>query len=126
MSWAQREMAAASFAENLRAGDDYEWGHRAAFAYAPTYNQRVSRLLSDRWGDGLLGEQPGHRQLPALAQLLDEGCRAHFLRVGPEAWVDEMVEIASDLSGLDIEGWIVTGLETVYSRSATATASPRS
>jgi pimeloyl-ACP methyl ester carboxylesterase len=38
------QMAAASFAENLRAGDDYEWGHRAAFAYAPTYNQRIGEI----------------------------------------------------------------------------------
>lgn len=37
-------MAAASFAENLRAGDDYEWGHRAAFAYAPTYNHKLAEI----------------------------------------------------------------------------------
>ncbi|MGI9237384.1 MAG: alpha/beta fold hydrolase [Woeseiaceae bacterium] len=35
------QMAADSFAENLRAGDDYEWGHRAAFAYAATYNRNL-------------------------------------------------------------------------------------
>ncbi len=38
------EMAADSFAENLRAGDDYEWGHRAAFAYAATYSERLAGL----------------------------------------------------------------------------------
>ena len=38
------QMAAASFAENLRAGDDYEWGHRAAFAYAPTYNRTLAEI----------------------------------------------------------------------------------
>jgi pimeloyl-ACP methyl ester carboxylesterase len=38
------QMAAASFAENLRAGDNYEWGHRAAFAYAPTYNQKLAEI----------------------------------------------------------------------------------
>lgn len=38
------QMAAASFAENLRAGDDYEWGHRAAFAYAPSYNRRLAEI----------------------------------------------------------------------------------
>ncbi len=38
------QMAAASFAENLRAGDDYEWGHRAAFAYAPTYNRKLTEV----------------------------------------------------------------------------------
>ena len=38
------EMAADSFAENLRAGDDYEWGHRAAFAYGETYHERLVAL----------------------------------------------------------------------------------
>lgn len=37
-------MAAASFAENLRAGDNYEWGHRAAFAYSKKYNQRLGEI----------------------------------------------------------------------------------
>lgn len=37
-------MAAESFAENLRAGDDYEWGHRAAFAYGETYAERLGGL----------------------------------------------------------------------------------
>lgn len=38
------EMAAASFAENLRAGDAYEWGHRAAFAYAEEYRRRLPEV----------------------------------------------------------------------------------
>ncbi|MEM8814672.1 MAG: alpha/beta fold hydrolase [Pseudomonadota bacterium] len=38
------QMAADSFAENLRAGDDYEWGHRAAFAYAPDYPERLAAI----------------------------------------------------------------------------------
>ena len=38
------QMAADSFAENLRAGDDYEWGHRAAFAYAPAYNRNLREI----------------------------------------------------------------------------------
>lgn len=38
------QMAATSFAENLRAGDDYEWGHRAAFAYGPTYNEKLTDI----------------------------------------------------------------------------------
>lgn len=38
------QMAAASFAENLRAGEDYEWGHRAAFAYSPIYNRRLREI----------------------------------------------------------------------------------
>jgi pimeloyl-ACP methyl ester carboxylesterase len=38
------EMAAASFAENLRAGENYEWGHRAAFAYAMQFPNVIRRL----------------------------------------------------------------------------------
>ena len=38
------ETAAESLAENLRAGDDYEWGHRAAFAYGETYAERLGGL----------------------------------------------------------------------------------
>lgn len=34
-------LCAESFAENLRAGDAYEWGHRAAFDYAPLYPERL-------------------------------------------------------------------------------------
>lgn len=38
------QMAADSFAENLRAGDDYEWGHRAAFAYGREYRDRLAEV----------------------------------------------------------------------------------
>lgn len=38
------EMLAESFAENLRAGENYEWGHRAAFAYAPKFAGVVQGL----------------------------------------------------------------------------------
>lgn len=38
------EMAARSFAENLRSGEFYEWGHRAAFAYAPKFAEVVKQL----------------------------------------------------------------------------------
>ena len=38
------QMAADSMAENLRAGDDYEWGHRAAFAYAKTFVENLARI----------------------------------------------------------------------------------
>ena len=36
-------MAADSMAENLRAGDFYEWGHEAAFAYAPDYVKHLAQ-----------------------------------------------------------------------------------
>lgn len=38
------EMSAESFAENLRPGENYEWGHRAAFQYAPRYADLVAEL----------------------------------------------------------------------------------
>ncbi|MGB3456033.1 MAG: alpha/beta fold hydrolase [Litorimonas sp.] len=38
------EDLAASFAENLRAGEAYEWGHKAAFAYNAHFPERVAAL----------------------------------------------------------------------------------
>lgn len=38
------ESMAMSFAENLRAGENYEWGHRAAFEYATKYPDVVASL----------------------------------------------------------------------------------
>ena len=38
------EMMAESFAENLRGGENYEWGHRAAFNYAPKFCEVVRSL----------------------------------------------------------------------------------
>ncbi|MEL6687563.1 MAG: alpha/beta fold hydrolase [Pseudomonadota bacterium] len=38
------EDLAASFAENLRAGEAYEWGHKAAFAYNAHFPDRVASL----------------------------------------------------------------------------------
>jgi hypothetical protein len=37
-------MMATSFAENLRAGENYEWGHRAAFEYAERFPAVVESL----------------------------------------------------------------------------------
>jgi len=38
------EMSAASFAENLRGGEEYEAGHHAAFAYIPSYRNKIADL----------------------------------------------------------------------------------
>ena len=38
------EMMADSMAENLRGGDAYEWGHRAAFAYSARYREVLQSL----------------------------------------------------------------------------------
>lgn len=38
------EMMAESMAENLRGGENYEWGHRAAFEYGDRFNEIVAAL----------------------------------------------------------------------------------
>lgn len=38
------EMMAESMAENLRGGENYEWGHRAAFSYGDRFNDVVGEL----------------------------------------------------------------------------------
>lgn len=38
------ELAAESFSENLRAGENYEWGHRAAFSYAMAFPSVVAAI----------------------------------------------------------------------------------
>ena len=38
------EMAAVSMAENLRAGENYEWGHNAAFNHAEAYTDNLKQL----------------------------------------------------------------------------------
>ncbi|MFC7291477.1 alpha/beta fold hydrolase [Hirschia litorea] len=38
------EMMAVTFSENLRAGENYDWGHRAAIEYATTYPETVKKL----------------------------------------------------------------------------------
>lgn len=38
------EMLASSLAEQLRAGDAYEWGHQAAFDYSTVFPERLSSL----------------------------------------------------------------------------------
>lgn len=39
------EMMAEGLAENLRGGEAYEWGHRAAFAYNDRFPGRIKKLL---------------------------------------------------------------------------------
>ena len=70
------QMAAASFAENLRAGDDYEWGHLAAFAYAPSYNRRLGEI-----GQPILVINPADdcfEQTKRADALMRNGRRADF------------------------------------------------
>lgn len=100
------EMAADSMAENLRAGDAYEWGHEAAFAYAKRY---VEVLAST--------EQPIFVMNPkddtfAATQRIDpylvNGRRADypdwshgFLNAYPEAAAKEMLAFLSEAESGD-------------------------
>ena len=38
------EQLAASMAENMRAGEAYEWGHEAAFNYTEAFEQRIKKI----------------------------------------------------------------------------------
>lgn len=59
-------MLAESYAENFRAGEHYEWGHRAAFAYAPKFAEVVGGLS---------------QRITVL--MPDDDLAAHTLRIGP-------------------------------------------
>jgi pimeloyl-ACP methyl ester carboxylesterase len=69
-------MAAESFAENLRGGEYYEWGHRAAFNYASTYNENLTKLthplLVMNVNDDL------HEQTLRSDELIKNGKRVEF------------------------------------------------
>jgi len=95
-------MLAESYAENFRAGEHYEWGHRAAFAYAPKFaevvgglSQRITVLMPDddlathtlriapwltngeiishpEWGHGFLDAHTA-AAVAAVASALDKG-----------------------------------------------------
>ncbi|MEM7765607.1 MAG: alpha/beta fold hydrolase [Pseudomonadota bacterium] len=96
------EMAAVSMAENLRGGEDYEWGHRAAFNYAARYRDRLTTLRQpvlvlnpaddcetfSRRSDDLL--QQGRR--------VDRPEWGHgFIDVAPGAFADAVYEFLEEL-----------------------------
>ena len=60
------EMAADSMAENLRGGENYEWGHRAAFKHTARYIQNLSHLSQ-----------------PLLVMNLNDDLSKHTRRVDP-------------------------------------------
>ena len=65
------EDLAASFAENLRAGEAYEWGHKAAFEYNAYFPERVSSLSHK-----IIVLNPGdmlYELTPRVAPLLQNG-----------------------------------------------------
>lgn len=65
------ESMAVSFAENLRGGEAYEWGHRAAFAYAPRFADVVAEL--DHRIVVLNLEDDLHEHTPRIAPSLRNG-----------------------------------------------------
>lgn len=74
------QMLADSFAENLRAGDAYEWGHRAAFTYAQIYNERLRSIAHP-----LLIMNPAddcHDQTKRADGLVPDAQRIDFLNWG--------------------------------------------
>ena len=90
------EMAADSMAENLRAGDAYEWGHEAAFAYAPRFAENLSKLAQP-----LLVMNPAddtYEQTLRIDPFLNNGRRVDypnwghgFLNAYPEACAEEVL-----------------------------------
>lgn len=70
------EMAATSLAENLRAGEAYEWGHHAAFMHAQRYAESLAKLAHPIWVMNLNDDLCAHtRRVDAL---LSNGHRTDF------------------------------------------------
>ena len=96
------QMAADSMAENLRAGDDYEWGHRAAFRYAPTFVENLGRI-----GQPLLVMNPRDdtfEQTQRIDEFLRNGRRIDypdwghgFLDAYPEAAAAEILKFIDEV-----------------------------
>lgn len=74
------EMAATSMAENLRGGENYEWGHRAAFNYTENYVANLLHLdqpiLVMNIKDDLF------KQSQRVDPLLKNGCRRDYTEWG--------------------------------------------
>lgn len=70
------EKAAESFAENLRAGEDYELGHAAAFAYSREYVNFLQRLEQPLWVMNLNDDL--HEQTKRADPHIKNGRRSDF------------------------------------------------
>ena len=100
------QMAAESFAENLRAGDDYEWGHRAAFAYAQAYNRNLARLEQPMFvmnpGDDMFEQSPRADALMRNGRRKDYPNWGHgFLNAYPEESAAEILGFIREVEGND-------------------------
>ena len=100
------QMAAESFAENLRAGDDYEWGHRAAFAYSQAYNRKLARLEQPMFvmnpGDDMFEQSPRADALMRNGRRKDYPKWGHgFLNAYPEESAAEILGFIREVEGND-------------------------
>lgn len=96
------ELAAESFAENLRAGENYEWGHRAAFAFAPVFPQKVS-LINQRID--IINPQD---DLQVVTREI-----IHWLKQGAiherPAWAHGFLDFDTDTAVRDVRGLLAKG-----------------
>ncbi len=91
------EVCARSFGENLRAGEDYEWGHRAAFAYSATYNERLPALAHPMRvmnpHDDCYEQTLRIRELAPDIELIDYPAHGHgFLDIDPAPFAARITE----------------------------------
>lgn len=100
------QMAAASFAENLRAGDEYEWGHRAAFAFAQEYKRRLAEIeqpiLVMNPKDDCFEQSQRADQLMRNGRRVDLPQWGHgFLNAYPEEAAEVMLEFIDGIESND-------------------------
>ena len=100
------QMAAESFAENLRAGDDYEWGHRAAFAYAGDYNRKLAEIEQPNFvmnpGDDMFDQSPRADSMMKNGRRKDYPQWGHgFLNAFPEEAAAEILAFVHEVEADD-------------------------
>lgn len=87
---------AESFAENLRGGEDYEWGHRAAFAYAERFPEVLGKL--DHPIFVMNPRDSCFEETRRCDPLLRNGQRVDFLQWGQEFFMAYPKEAAAAVS----------------------------
>ena len=83
------EQSAVSMAENMRGGENYEWGHRAAFNYAEAYTSHLAEITQP-----LLVMNPKddlYEQTKRVDAFLKEGSRVDF-----PAWGTGFLDVFSE------------------------------
>ena len=74
------EMAAKSMSENMRGGENYEWGHRAAFSNTETYACRLTKIDQPLFVMNLNDDLHSHTK--RADKLMKNGVRKDFLEWG--------------------------------------------